>query len=337
MHPQQEHADPHPRPPPLPPLDPLRHVREHRSLEGFTGGDRISNEELLELPCTVLVPAALERVITADNANRLRCRWLAEAANGPTTLEADAILKQRGDIEVIPDILCNSGGVIVSYFEWVQDLQAFFWDKGAVFAQLERIITTATPTQAPTQAARFRATQPVLAGVPGCITLRFANEAERYAEVWREISAGLELADAQELETIICEGLTSTGEGGGGAFAPNDGAMLIDIETANRTFSPELPNRASPPRANYSLDVIRFEYEQANNFNRSLNEPKVAPNGRLIAQRNGAYVEIIRLNKPYDAMAAEANGNPVCHALANTQRGVPLAATHRHTHVRVCR
>jgi glutamate dehydrogenase (NAD(P)+) len=83
--------------------------------------------QLLELDCTVLVPAALERVITLDNAPRLSCRLLAEAANGPTTNAADRIIEERGDIELIPDVLCNSGGVIVSYFEWLQNLQSYYW------------------------------------------------------------------------------------------------------------------------------------------------------------------------------------------------------------------
>ena len=123
--------------------DAMRHNAEHRSLEGWTGGDRISNEELLELPCTVLVPAALERVITVDNAPKLRCRVLAEAANGPTTNAADKLIQERGDIEVIPDALCNSGGVIVSYFEWVQDLQSTFWTRDEVLSRLYRVLDRA--------------------------------------------------------------------------------------------------------------------------------------------------------------------------------------------------
>ncbi|MFH1498407.1 MAG: Glu/Leu/Phe/Val dehydrogenase, partial [Verrucomicrobiota bacterium] len=87
------------------------------------GGEAITNDQLLTLPCTVLVPAALERVITIENAGRLRCRVLAEAANGTTTNQADKMLEARVDIEVIPDVLCNSGGVVVSYFGWLQNLQ----------------------------------------------------------------------------------------------------------------------------------------------------------------------------------------------------------------------
>jgi glutamate dehydrogenase (NAD(P)+) len=101
-------------------------------------GDHITNEELLQLECEVLIPAALERQITDKNVKKLRCRVLAEAANGPTTFEADDVLRQNPDIFVIPDILCNAGGVIVSYFEWVQDLQSFFWTEAEVNDKLYR-------------------------------------------------------------------------------------------------------------------------------------------------------------------------------------------------------
>ncbi len=121
----------------------IAYAREHRTLAGWTGGEPIANEQLLELPCTVLIPAALERVITEDNAPRLHCRVLAEAANGPTTNAADVVLEQRGDVEVIPDILCNSGGVIVSYFEWVQDLQSTYWTRVQVLQKLEEILDRA--------------------------------------------------------------------------------------------------------------------------------------------------------------------------------------------------
>lgn len=105
-------------------------------------GDAITNEELLRLECTVLVPAALSEQITSKNASSLRCRILSEGANGPTTLEADCILADK-DIFVIPDILANSGGVIVSYFEWVQDLQRFFWSASDIRNRLQDIITSA--------------------------------------------------------------------------------------------------------------------------------------------------------------------------------------------------
>ncbi len=100
--------------------------------------ERITNDQLLALECDVLIPAALERQITEKNVGQLRCRVLAEAANGPTTPEADAVLRGRDDLFVIPDILCNAGGVIVSYFEWVQDLQSFFWSEAEVNDKLYR-------------------------------------------------------------------------------------------------------------------------------------------------------------------------------------------------------
>ena len=112
-------------------------------LRDFDGGEPISNEELLELKCTVLVPAALERVITQENAGKLKCRLLAEAANGPTTNEADRIIDEREDIEVIPDVLCNAGGVVVSYFEWLQNLQSYYWGRDEVISKLHAILDTA--------------------------------------------------------------------------------------------------------------------------------------------------------------------------------------------------
>ena len=119
----------------------LDHMRRVGSLAGFNGGDTIPPDDLLTLKCDILIPAALERVITAELAPRLQCRILAEAANGPTTPAADQILFQRWDeIFVIPDILCNAGGVIVSYFEWVQDLQNFFWSETESTDRLFRIL-----------------------------------------------------------------------------------------------------------------------------------------------------------------------------------------------------
>jgi glutamate dehydrogenase (NAD(P)+) len=119
------------------------HVAKNRSVTGFPGADAITNDELLVMPCDILVPAALERQITEANAAKIQCRILAEGANGPTTPEADAILTQRPEIFVIPDILCNSGGVIVSYFEWVQDLQSFFWSEAEVLDKLFRLLEQA--------------------------------------------------------------------------------------------------------------------------------------------------------------------------------------------------
>ena len=117
-----------------------KHVAATRTVVGFAGGEPISNEQLLVTPCDILVPAALERQITGANAAQIKCRNLAEGANGPTTPEADLILDQREENFVIPDILCNSGGVIVSYFEWVQDLQSFFWTESEVADKLFRIL-----------------------------------------------------------------------------------------------------------------------------------------------------------------------------------------------------
>jgi glutamate dehydrogenase (NAD(P)+) len=122
----------------LPELE--HHIERTGSMHGFTGGDPISNEALFVIPCDILVPAALERQITEKNAGKIQCRILAEAANGPTTPEADLILDQRPEIFIIPDILCNAGGVVVSYFEWVQDLQSFFWTETEVMDKLFRIL-----------------------------------------------------------------------------------------------------------------------------------------------------------------------------------------------------
>lgn len=120
----------------------LQYKQEHNKLLGFPGGETIAPQELLELECTVLIPAALSEIITKDNAERIQCRIVAEGANGPTTPEADRILENRG-IFMIPDILANSGGVIVSYFEWVQDLQRYFWKEDEIRIKLREIITGA--------------------------------------------------------------------------------------------------------------------------------------------------------------------------------------------------
>ena len=120
-----------------------RQYHEHHvPLRDIKLGESITNEELLRLDCTVLVPAALSEQITDANAAKLRCRILAEGANGPTTLEADRILTDKG-VFIIPDILANSGGVIVSYFEWVQDVQRFFWKAKDIQDRLQDIITSA--------------------------------------------------------------------------------------------------------------------------------------------------------------------------------------------------
>ena len=119
-----------------------RHRSEGRPLATFPGTTSVTNQELLELDCTVLVPAALSEQITKKNARHIKCKILAEAANGPTTLEADQILEEKG-VMVIPDILANSGGVIVSYFEWVQDVQKYFWEERDIRERLNLIITSA--------------------------------------------------------------------------------------------------------------------------------------------------------------------------------------------------
>jgi glutamate dehydrogenase (NAD(P)+) len=123
----------------------LKHVHEHDGvLAGFSNQLSFDPQELLTQKCDVLVPAAMERVIDASVASRLRCRVLAEAANGPTTPDADEVLNRRQDeIFVIPDVLCNAGGVVVSYFEWVQDLQQFFWDEAEVMEKLYHVLDRA--------------------------------------------------------------------------------------------------------------------------------------------------------------------------------------------------
>jgi glutamate dehydrogenase (NAD(P)+) len=120
----------------------LRYQREKKTIVGFPEAEAITNADLLTLPCDILVPAALERQITRDNAGKIQCRILAEGANGPTTPEADAILRERA-IFVIPDILCNAGGVTVSYFEWVQDLQNYFWTETQINRRLKQVLIKA--------------------------------------------------------------------------------------------------------------------------------------------------------------------------------------------------
>jgi glutamate dehydrogenase (NAD(P)+) len=110
-------------------------VDDHGTLAEYPDVEHVSNSELLELPCDMLVLAALEEQLTAENAPRVQCRLVAEGANGPTTIEADDILAERG-ICVLPDVLTNAGGVTVSYFEWVQDLGRLFWDREEIRAKL---------------------------------------------------------------------------------------------------------------------------------------------------------------------------------------------------------
>ena len=119
-----------------------RHKREAGVVAGFPDADRISNAELLEVECDVLIPAAIEGVVTVKNANNVRARVVCEAANGPITFEGDKILNDRG-VFVVPDILANAGGVTVSYFEWVQDIQAYFWSEEEVNDRLRQIMENA--------------------------------------------------------------------------------------------------------------------------------------------------------------------------------------------------
>ncbi len=121
----------------------VERVAKHKaytgSVIGFDGSENITNEELLELECDILIPAALENVITKDNADNIRAKIISEGANGPTTPEADKILEEK-EVFVVPDILANAGGVVVSYFEWVQDLNRYFWDEDRVNAELEKVL-----------------------------------------------------------------------------------------------------------------------------------------------------------------------------------------------------
>ena len=119
--------------------DLLRHKERTGSVVGYRGTEAVTNDDLLELPCEILVPSALEGQITKDNADRIKARIVVEGANGPTTPEADETLRDR-KVFVVPDILANAGGVVVSYFEWVQDLQSFFWTEQEINERLERIM-----------------------------------------------------------------------------------------------------------------------------------------------------------------------------------------------------
>ncbi len=124
------------------PFELHRHFLQKGTIAEFPGCDRITNEELLALPCDILVPSALENVIHRENAGQVRARIIAEGANGPVTPIADEILKENG-VFVIPDILANAGGVTVSYFEWVQDLQNYFWNEAEINNRLRQLMVTA--------------------------------------------------------------------------------------------------------------------------------------------------------------------------------------------------
>ncbi|MCG8588837.1 MAG: Glu/Leu/Phe/Val dehydrogenase [Proteobacteria bacterium] len=119
-----------------------RWIADNRYLTGYPGGDDVTNGELLELDCDILIPAAVQNQITSHNAERVKPRLIVEGANGPTTLEADAILADRG-VFVVPDVLANAGGVTVSYFEWVQGLQQFFWSEDEVNRRLRDLMQRA--------------------------------------------------------------------------------------------------------------------------------------------------------------------------------------------------
>ncbi len=112
---------------------------KHGSIEGYSGAEKVGMEEFVELPCDVLIPAAMENTITRHNAHKIKAKVIVEAANGPTSIEADDILNKKG-VCIVPDILANAGGVTVSYFEWVQDIQAFFWTEKDVNAKLQDIM-----------------------------------------------------------------------------------------------------------------------------------------------------------------------------------------------------
>jgi len=117
-------------------------VDEHGYLDDYPDAEHVSNRDMLELPCEILIPAAIAGVIDVDNADKVQARIIAEGANGPTTMEADAVLADKG-VFMIPDVLANSGGVTVSYFEWVQDLQNYFWSEGETVARLREIMNRA--------------------------------------------------------------------------------------------------------------------------------------------------------------------------------------------------
>jgi glutamate dehydrogenase (NAD(P)+) len=120
----------------------IEHVRSRKVVAGFPGSEAVSNQDLFELDCDILIPAALHCVITKNNARRIRARVIAEGANLPATPEADEILAQRG-IHVLPDILTNAGGVTVSYFEWAQNLPQIIWDEDRVNREMHKILTQA--------------------------------------------------------------------------------------------------------------------------------------------------------------------------------------------------
>ena len=123
-------------------IEGLHDAHADRCLSNIKDAEKVSNEELLKLECDILIPSAMEDQVTQNNADQIKCKIYAEGANGPTSLEADHILEDNG-IFIIPDILCNSGGVVVSYFEWVQGLQSYFWGVNEVYVRMDKIISRA--------------------------------------------------------------------------------------------------------------------------------------------------------------------------------------------------
>ena len=120
----------------------IEHSTRNGGIAGFSGGETIDNEDFWSVDCDILIPAALEAQITAARAEKIKAKVILEGANGPTLTQADDILRQR-QVLVVPDVICNAGGVTVSYFEWVQDFSSFFWDEDEINQKLERIMIDA--------------------------------------------------------------------------------------------------------------------------------------------------------------------------------------------------
>jgi glutamate dehydrogenase (NAD(P)+) len=152
----------------------MPHVRNAGGVGGFKGAEKIANEDFWDVPCEVLIPAALEGQITADRANRLKARLVLEGANGPTVSKADDILAERG-VLVVPDVICNAGGVTVSYFEWVQDFSSFFWSEDEINVRLDKIMVSALRKIWDT-ADRHKITLRTAAFAVACERILFARE-----------------------------------------------------------------------------------------------------------------------------------------------------------------
>ncbi len=152
----------------------MPHVRNAGGVGGFKGAEKIGNEDFWDVPCEVLIPAALEGQITADRANRTKARLVLEGANGPTVSKADDILAERG-VLVVPDVICNAGGVTVSYFEWVQDFSSFFWSEDEINVRLDKIMVDALRKIWDT-ADRHKITLRTAAFAVACERILFARE-----------------------------------------------------------------------------------------------------------------------------------------------------------------